>query len=119
MRPWLLAGFLVAFGIVSAAAHPVEKRPVLVDRVESVQEPRVPFWSDLREGRDIWLTTLLKRAAVPLAEFPILRPDNSSVNLRFTLGGGPLRPTEVPTTIPRGQTLVSVRLDVVALPRPE
>lgn len=58
--------------------------------------------------------SLLHRSSLRLAEVSVLRIQDRSVRLRFTLTGQPQALVRPPEPCPRGQALVSVRVDVIS-----
>lgn len=57
---------------------------------------------------------LLHRSSLRLAEVSVLRIEDRSVRLRFTLTGQPPALVRPPDPCPRGQALVTIRLDVIS-----
>src|SRR5215510_4673003 len=102
MRAWLMV-LAFAVGTAPGFGQSVEKLPASTGLGgQPVEQARSSFWSEVREDQEID-ATFLRRISLRLAELPVVRLEERTVNLRFTLGDGPLvRPAAAPTWIPQG-----------------
>jgi hypothetical protein len=103
------------FGLVE---RHVAGPPLLVGcNATKTGEVDVPFDLDPRELVTDATATVLNPHEVKLTDITVLKLEDRSVRLRFTLGGAPAPPGP-PTDCPQGQALISLVLRLAVTPTP-